>query len=313
MSLTYQITHRTEYRYAEPVGISHQALRLRPLNTTEQRCLLFNLQVEPEADIANPWRDDFGNWVHFCNVRSPCDRLLIESRSSVRVKPPATLELCGSPAWESVRDQLLADLSGDVLSAVPFCFRSPFVPLVPELEIYARKSFDPGRPLLEAALDLTGRIHRDFTFDNTATDVSTPVTEVFAERRGVCQDFAHLQIACLRSLGLAARYVSGYLRTVPPPGQPRLVGADASHAWVSVWCPGLGWTELDPTNDAVVADAHVRLAYGRDYGDVAPVRGVMLGGGEQQLTIGVTVALEGEPLGPAPVATRRGTAAGSRA
>lgn len=302
MSLTYQITHRTEYRYAEPVGISHQALRLRPLTTANQRCLAFELHVEPEAEIASPWRDDFGNWVHFCNVRSPCDRLLIESRSSVRVKPPAPLELCGSPAWEAVRDQLLSDLSSDVLSAVPYGFRSPFVPLVAELGAYARESFRRGRPLLEAALELTGRIHRDFTFDNTATDVSTPVTEVFRAKRGVCQDFAHLQIACLRSLGLAARYVSGYLRTVPPPGRPRLVGADASHAWVSVWCPGLGWTEFDPTNDAVVADAHVRLAYGRDYGDVAPVRGVMLGGGQQQLTIGVTMALEGERLEPAATA-----------
>jgi len=159
----------------------------------------------------------------------------------------------------------------------------------PVLAEYTAPSFTKERPLLEAVADLTGRIHRDFTFDRTATTVATPLQTVFRTRRGVCQDFAHLEIACLRSLGLAARYVSGYLESVPPPDQPRLTGADASHAWVSVFCPPVGWVDVDPTNDVLADERHVTVAWGRDYGDVSPLRGVILGGGQHALHVGVSV------------------------
>ncbi|HTF67752.1 MAG TPA: transglutaminase family protein, partial [Edaphobacter sp.] len=178
------------------------------------------------------------------------------------------------------------------LEAYQFVFESPRIRIRPEFAAYALQSFTPGRPLAEALLDLTARIHKDFRFDSKVTNVRTPTEEVFRKRRGVCQDFAHLQIACLRSLNLAARYVSGYLRTYPPPGRPRLVGADASHAWVSAYCPGIGWLDMDPTNNLVPSDGHVTLAWGRDYGDISPLRGLILGGGAHTLKVSVDM----EPL-----------------
>jgi transglutaminase-like putative cysteine protease len=170
-----------------------------------------------------------------------------------------------------------------------FVFASPYIPPASEIRAFARSSFPEGRTLLMGAIDLMHRIHRDFRFDPSATNITTPLTRVLAERRGVCQDFAHFQISCLRSLGLAARYVSGYLLTDPPPGQPRLTGADASHAWLAVYCPHHGWVDLDPTNDVIVGQRHVVLGWGRDYGDVSPLRGVLLGGSEHSLHVGVSV------------------------
>jgi transglutaminase-like putative cysteine protease len=197
--------------------------------------------------------------------------------------PDATL------SWEEVRRWLHDGIGEQVLDPNQYLFSSPYVPVSAALADYARPSFPPGRPLLAAALDLTRRIHQDFEYDSDATTVSTPVEEVLQQRRGVCQDFSHLQIACLRSLGIAARYVSGYMLTMPPPGQPRLIGVDASHAWVSVYCPDLGWVDLDPTNDLMVDTLHVTVACGRDFSDVSPIHGVILGGGEHELEVQVTV------------------------
>jgi len=188
-----------------------------------------------------------------------------------------------------VRDMLPSARTDEELNACQFVFDSPRVAQLPELAEYARESFPAGRPILEATLDLTRRIHRDFRFDNRATEVSTPVETFFEKRRGVCQDFAHLQIACMRSLGLPARYVSGYLRTVPAPGQARLVGADASHAWCATWSPGAGWVDFDPTNNCVPSDGHITVAFGRDYTDVSPIHGVLLGGARHTLETGVDV------------------------
>jgi transglutaminase-like putative cysteine protease len=202
------------------------------------------------------------------------------------VKPPSFSE---SRPWEAVVESLVTDHSDAGLDAYQFVFDSQRVAASRELADYAATSFPEGRPLLEAVLDLTRNIHQDFRFDTKATEVSTPLQEFFQKRRGVCQDFAHLQIACLRSLGLAARYMSGYLRTMPPAGQPRLVGADASHAWCSIWNPGAGWVDFDPTNNCVPTDGHITVAWGRDYSDVSPIHGVLLGGAKHTLDVGVDV------------------------
>lgn len=191
--------------------------------------------------------------------------------------------------WETVRDRLRLDRAAEVLDAYQFAFDSPHVALDDDAHAYATASFPPGRPILDGVADLTRRIHAEFAYDPSATTVATPVGDVLRQRRGVCQDFAHLEIACLRTLGLAARYVSGYILTTPPPGAPRLVGADASHAWLAVWVGDEGWIDVDPTNDQLPRDQHVTVAWGRDYGDVSPLRGVVLGGGEHRMTVAVDV------------------------
>ena len=205
--------------------------------------------------------------------------------------PPPRRIAQATPPWESVRALLEQDHSPPGLEARQFVYDSHYVKASPALAAYAAPSFPANRPVLEAARDLTRRIHQDFQYDPKATTVATPIQEVLEHRRGVCQDFAHLQIGCLRALGLSARYISGYLRTVPPPGQERLVGVDASHAWLSVYCPGWGWVDLDPTNDLIPSDGHLVLAWGRDYDDVSPVKGVNLGGGRHSVIVGVDVAV----------------------
>lgn len=218
----------------------------------------------------------------------------MEAWSKVIMKENATQWPQQSLPWEEAVRLLPNDHSAAGLEAYQFGFESARIRIRPEFASYALQSFRPGRPMPEALRDLTARIHNDFRFDSKVTNVRTPTEEVFRKRRGVCQDFAHLQIACLRSLNLAARYVSGYLRTYPPPGRPRLVGADASHAWVSAYCPGSGWLDMDPTNNVVPSDGHVTLAWGRDYGDVSPLRGLILGGGAHTLK----VAVDMEPIDP---------------
>jgi transglutaminase-like putative cysteine protease len=217
--------------------------------------------------------------------------LVVEARSEVVMQDIATPLPHTDLSWEETVRSLPEDHSPEGLGAYQFRFESPRIPLRADFAEYALKSFTRRRPLREGLLDLTDRIHRDFRFDSGVTTVRTTTEEVFRKRRGVCQDFAHLQIACLRSLNLSARYVSGYLRTYPPPGQPRLVGADASHAWVSAYCPGAGWLDLDPTNNLVPSIGHVTLAWGRDYGDVSPLHGLILGGGVHALTVAVDMEM----------------------
>jgi len=292
--MLYRISHRTTYKYAHPVSVGDHVACLRPRSLDHHQLRHTTLQIHPAPATLNERTDYFGNTQSFFTIYEPHRELVVEARSEVRVVPPD-----GNPAfstaWEDSTGSLAADHTPEVLDAFQFQFESPRIRLRPAFAAYALESFTPGRPMREALLDLTSRMHREFRFDSKATNVRTSVEEVFEKRHGVCQDFAHVQIACLRSINIAARYVSGYLRTYPPPGRPRLIGCDASHAWVSAYCRGAGWMDVDPTNDVAPTDGHVTVAWGRDYGDVSPLRGLILGGGGHSLKVEVDM----EPVGPA--------------
>jgi transglutaminase-like putative cysteine protease len=234
--------------------------------------------------------DYFGNTATFATIEEPHRQLSVTAINLTELAPVPPPIATSTPAWELVRDRLHADRSPDVLAASQFVFDSPYVPRGEPFAAYAVPSFAPGRPILEAVLDLTARIHSQFRYDPTATTIATPIKEVLDRRHGVCQDFAHLQIGCLRSLGLAARYVSGYLRTTPSSDCSPLTGAEASHAWLSFFCPGFGWIDLDPTNNQLPFDQHIILAWGRDYDDVSPIKGVILGGGTHTVKVMVDIA-----------------------
>ncbi|MEW5975235.1 MAG: transglutaminase family protein [Acidobacteriota bacterium] len=287
--MNYRVTHRTTYWYNEPVSTSYHALRLTPRTLSHQNCRWSNLAMDPSPAFSSDRVDYFGNVLALVTVQEPHQQLAVEASSEVEVMARTWPEAGETPAWEQACCLLADDLDPEKLDAFQFTFESAQVRCLPQFAEYARTSFMPGTPLLAAALDLTARVHRDFTYDPSATEVTTPVERVFQERRGVCQDFAHFQIACLRSLGLAARYVSGYLQTFAPPDRQRLIGADASHAWVSLYCPGLGWIDLDPTNNLAPSTSYITLAWGRDYNDVSPIRGVIQGGGQHELTVSVDV------------------------
>ena len=295
----YRIDHHTHYDYAATVATSQHVAYLEPRALPRQHVLAHTLTIDPPAASVTRRVDYFGNAAAHFTLITPHDTLGVASHSEVMVDArEAVIDPSRSPAWEDVRDRLAFRRGEPAGEASQFAWTSPYIAPAPELADYARRSFHAGRPLLDAAVDLMHRIHDEFRFDASATTITTPVTRVLEERHGVCQDFAHLQISCLRALGLPARYVSGYLLTDPPPGQPRLIGADASHAWLSVHCPAHGWVDLDPTN-ALLPDArHITIAWGRDYGDVSPLRGVMLGGAEHTLSVGVSVVpLERVPSG----------------
>lgn len=300
MESLYTVEHETQYTYASVVATSQHAAWLEPRLVPYQRHWSYSLAIDPVPLRRVVRTDYFGNVVHQFELLRPHQHLRVVSRGVVAVRDRALpVEPLASPPWEQVRRGLRHPSGSPALAAAPFTFESPKVGVSPEIDAFARMSFSPDRPLLDAAIALMTAIHDEFTFDNEATTPATPVAKVLEERRGVCQDFAHLQIASLRSLGLAARYVSGYILTDPPPGQPRLVGADASHAWVSVYCPAHGWVDLDPTNAVIVSRRHITIAWGRDFGDVAPLRGVLLGGSDHTVSVGVSVVpLDGvaEPL-----------------
>ncbi|MEO7299809.1 MAG: transglutaminase family protein [Verrucomicrobiota bacterium] len=288
--MTYKINHTTTYDYTESVSLSHHLLRLAPRDLPHQRCLNHNVEVAPQPAISERHFDYFGNAVTFLTIEGAHKKLVVTSESQVSVTPRATPAPAETLAWENVRTSSRGRQMGQSLEANEFIFDSPLVKTAAEYADYAAPSFTKNRPILEAALDLTGRIYADFKFDPKATTIATSLEEVFKSRRGVCQDFAQLEIACFRSLGLPARYVSGYLETDPPFGSVRLIGADASHAWVSFYCHGLGWIDLDPTNNIMPTMRHFAVAYGRDYNDVSPIRGVTLGTGEHTLKVAVDVA-----------------------
>jgi transglutaminase-like putative cysteine protease len=290
--MIYKIIHRTTYKYKYPVSVGNHVACLKPRTLLHHQLARSELRIQPLPATRTERVDYFGNLLCFFTVQEPHKELVVESRSEVIMEGNATLRPQQSLPWEEAARLLPDDHSPAGLEAYQFGFESPRIRIRPEFASYALQSFMPGRPILDALSDLTARIHKDFRFDSKGTNVRTPTEEVFRKRRGVCQDFAHLQIACLRSLNIAARYVSGYLRTYPPPGRPRLVGADASHAWVSAYCPGIGWLDMDPTNNVVPSNGHVTLAWGRDYGDVSPLRGLILGGGAHTLK----VAVDMEPL-----------------
>jgi transglutaminase-like putative cysteine protease len=287
--MIYRLTHTTSYHYSGTVSLSHHFLRLQPRELVRQRCLQSELQIEPRPDVMGPHLDYFGNPMTFVTIEGSHRRLVITSQSEVEVAAPTAPLPAKTPAWETVRGLSAEEDNHEYLDTCEFTFASPLIKKSREFGAYAAASFPAGRPLLEAVLDLTARMHADFKFDSTATSVATPLTEVFQTRRGVCQDFAQLEIAFLRSMGIAARYVSGYLETEPPPGKPRLAGADASHAWVSFYCPGAGWVDVDPTNNLLVSNRHITIAWGRDYSDVSPVRGIIVGSGEHTMDVAVDV------------------------
>ncbi len=287
--MIYDVSHRTRYRYSIPVSFSHHRLHLTPRPCVNQVCHRTALAVTPNPTVQTASEDYFGNPVTNITLQDQHKELTLHSRSRLEVSPPSPPDPDRTVAWDTLYDDLYVDTSDNGLDAVQYIFDSPYAAASSSLADYAGVSFPPGAPILAGALDLTRRIHDEFTYDSTATTVSTPVEEVFAGRRGVCQDFAHLQIACLRSLRIPARYVSGYLLTHPPEGKERLIGADASHAWLAVWCPGYGWVDLDPTNNLMVSVEHITVAWGRDYSDVSPIKGAIFGGGAHTIEVAVDV------------------------
>ena len=300
--MRYTVRHATTYTYTEPVPVCHNQVHLAPRNTPYQIRSSHELVIEPPPSVRTKRRDCFGNEVDYFSIQEAHEGLSVTATSVVDVAAPGGRNRRPeSPAWEDIAAAIPQNLGSDGLTTYHFTLPSPRVQASAALGEYASESFPKRRPIYAAVRELTSRIHADFQFDAKATTVHTSPEELLELRRGVCQDFAHLAIGCLRSLGLAARYVSGYVRTTPPPrapgsedncrgpGRPRLIGADASHAWVSVFCGPLGWIDFDPTNDAAVADWHITIGWGRDYGDVCPIQGVFVGGGEHRMTVGVDV------------------------
>lgn len=287
-----EVEHSTAYGYATPVTEAQHLAYLQPLQDARQQLLQHGLQIEPAPSRRGEDHDVFGNARTLFSLNQPHRALQVLARSRLALQPREAVDVAASPPWEEVRQRLRYRARARYEPAAEFAQPSPFVPRLQALRDYALGCFAPGMPIALGAMSMMHRIRADFAFQAGVTEVHTPLDRVLAQRRGVCQDFAHLMLGALRMLGLAARYVSGYLLTQPPPGQAPLVGADASHAWVQVYCPdtpGLpeGWLDLDPTNDLVPDTGHVRLALGRDYGDVTPLRGVIRGGGSHVLQVRV--------------------------
>ena len=290
----YQIRHTTEYSYSQPVASSRQLLRLVPRSFERQDLHRSSLTVTPTPTTTQRREDYFGNGLIDLDIHEEHTALAILATAQVEVRAQQDMFLDLSPPWEQVVRQMRVPESRAMWEAARFCFASPWVRL-DQVRNFARASFSPGRAFLPAVQALTERIYEEFEYAGGVTDVYTPVSTVLRSRRGVCQDFAHLAIASLRSLGLPARYVSGYLLTQPPEGEERLIGADASHAWFSAWCPEFGWVDFDPTNNLRPSEEHITLGWGRDYGDVAPTVGVIRGGGRQTLEVSVDVRPQQRP------------------
>ena len=294
--MKYRLRHRTTYSYGRAVSFARCVLRLTPRSSATQTVLESAITVTPEPSARLGRLGPFGAQILTVTVDRPHTALVIEANSRIDVHVPPAGEAEASQPWETIRGRALntTDLSAD--GPASYLFPTPRTPIVPAITDYARVSFAPGRPILSAVSELNERIHREFKYDPGATEVSTPVAQAFETRHGVCQDFAQIMICGLRGLGLPAKYVSGYLRTIPPPGQPRLEGADATHAWVAVWCgEGAGWVGFDPTNAILARNDHLVLAIGRDYADVAPIDGVILASGDQTLKVEVDVIPEDAP------------------
>jgi transglutaminase-like putative cysteine protease len=287
--MKYKVTHTTIYDYSDAVPVCHNEIRLWPRDHRRQTCLTHRLRIRPEPAHTDHRSDYFGNHAGQFAIEQPHNRLTVTAVSQVQVMPPEVPAPSTTPPWEDIRDRFAIGQPPWWLEARQYVLDSPHIHATAALRQLAEPSFTPGRPWLEAVLDLTRRINAEFKYDSMATAVNTPLETVLRIRRGVCQDFAHLQIGCLRSMGLPARYVSGYLLTQPAPGQPRLVGADASHAWISAFSPEAGWIDFDPTNNVIPGVGHVTLAWGRDYGDVCPIKGVVVGGGQHRMRVAVDV------------------------
>jgi transglutaminase-like putative cysteine protease len=286
----YTITHTTKYAYTSPVSVCQNIVALTPRDDYRVNCMTHRIRIRPNPINVHRRTDFFGNQLTIFSIDENHEELTISAVSRVKVESPDLSTHGASEDWQSVRNQLATCQDPNWLLTSNYLYDSPRITRSKEYADYARKSFPPGASLFEAALKLNGCIYREFKFDASATETHTPTHQVFVMRKGVCQDFAHVMIGCLRSLGIPARYVSGYLRTIPPPGKQRLIGADQSHAWVAVYCgQQQGWIEMDPTNNTVCSTDHIPIAWGRDYTDVVPVRGAYLGGGESSLSVSVDV------------------------
>lgn len=306
--MKYRITHTTHYHYSQSVGLCQNEARLLPRNFWRQHCDNSRFDIRPIPMDFRERVDFFGNRVTYFAIQQPHTELMVTAISEVTIFPKQnTLDLFNPMTWEQVSSLLqeipwqgqsqsqqgqsqMQDQGLEILDARQYALDSPMVTITPELADYAQSSFLPNRPLVDVVHDLMVRIYQDFTYDPTFTTIATPLSEVLSFRRGVCQDFAHLAIGCLRAYGIAARYISGYVETLPEPGTQRLVGADASHAWFSVYIPSIGWLDFDPTNNTVPLDQHISLAWGRDYSDVTPLKGIAYGGGQHTLSVSVDVS-----------------------
>ncbi|HEY2759165.1 MAG TPA: transglutaminase family protein [Pirellulales bacterium] len=287
--MKYDVVHATRYVYTDMATLCHNQAHLTPRETAWQKCLISKLEISPPPATLKPWTDAFGNVAMYFTIEQSHRELSVVAKCQVENLERTLPEDLNGLAWEEAVWQIESVEHRAQHDRGVFLCASRWIDNANAVRDYGAKSFPAGRALFEATMELTERIHGEFQFDPSATTISTPPTEILLRRRGVCQDFAHLQIACLRSLGLSARYVSGYLLTRPPPGKPKLVGADASHAWVSVYFPGSGWIDFDPTNRQLANSSYVTLAWGRDYSDVSPIRGVFLGGGAHRMSVSVDV------------------------
>jgi len=306
-----EVIHETRYEYPAPVTLAHHLAHLKPLQDEHQERLGFDLQVQPGSPRLIDGIDALGNHDCHFSLTVPHNELWVQATSLVRIRPRfAALDADAAPPWDALADSLRYVARAPLQPAVQFAMPSPYVPRFAPLRDWALDVFRPGLPVAAGAIELMHRLHREFSYESESTDINTPIETVWRDGRGVCQDFAHLMAGALRMLGLPARYVSGYLLTTAPEGGAEMQGADASHAWVQVWCPGTpgvpdrgpgaGWLDLDPTNDLVPGSGHVRVAVGRDFGDVTPLRGVIRGGGGKH---GLAVAVRTrviEPAGPGP-------------
>lgn len=287
--MIYQIKHTTEYLYNADVSHCYNMAHMIPRNSLRQVHLSSRIHVEPHTSYTAKRKDYFGNTAYHFEIQRPHKKLLITATSEVETQAQhAELQLDFGTTCAEARQLLATNHSSELILAREFMLDSPMLKHLPELRDYAAPSFSDDRPLLSAAMELTQRIYKDFQYNPRSTTIATPLSEVFAKRQGVCQDFAHLQIACLRALGFPAKYISGYLETLPPPGKEKLVGSDATHAWVSVYSPNEGWFEFDPTNSCLAGEQHIITAWGRDYFDVTPLKGVIYGGGTKPM-LGVSV------------------------
>lgn len=298
--MKFRITHSTFYRYSQPVGLCQNEARLQPRNFWRQQCDNSYFDIQPQPTNFSEWLDFFGNHVNYFAIQQPHTQLTVTAINEVTIFPRQNnLDFLNRMTWEQASNLLqetsLQEYSQnqeqmlEMLDAKQYLLDSPMITITPALANYAQTSFQPNRVLVEVVYDLMQRIYRDFTYDPSFTTIATPLSDVLNHKRGVCQDFAHLAIGCLRAYGIAARYISGYVETLPEPGRQRLVGADASHAWFSVYIPNTGWLDFDPTNNTVPLDQHITLAWGRDYADVTPLKGIAFGGGQHTLTVSVDV------------------------
>jgi transglutaminase-like putative cysteine protease len=289
----YTIQHKTAYTYLEPVSLCHNIARLVPRNTGEQICKNTSIQITPQPDRINEYEDFFGNKVIYFSIEKEHYELTVHVTSEVErnVSGQIKMHMYGNATLEDLNREM-QNPKMDSMDIKQYIFDTPMTGWNEDILKYALKSFPPGKSVFEGAEDLTQRIYKDFEYKPGYTTIATPLSEVMKDRKGVCQDFAHLAISCMRSMGLPARYVSGYIETLSPEGVEKLIGTDASHAWFSVYIPDMGWTDFDPTNNCLVSDQHITIGWGRDYADIAPLEGIILSSGSHELTVSVDVKRE---------------------